>query len=189
MKYNVIVADPPWAYRNKRTGGTHNSGSAQKYQTLSAEEIAALPVREHFERNAVCFLWATVPLLPEALAVLKAWGFRYKTVIVWRKVGRNGLGYWFRGQVEILLFGVRGDVKAFRLQRPNVIESKVEGHSTKPEAFTRLVEEATASWPDRRCLELFARRTRPGWTTWGLDLGQDLRTEGHGGEAQSAAGD
>jgi N6-adenosine-specific RNA methylase IME4 len=175
--YNILLSDPAWSYRNKRTGGSMKSGSASKYPVLTVEELCDLPIRNIADRDSVLFLWATVPLLPEALQVMKAWGYRYTTKITWHKTGRLGLGFWLRGEVEELLFGIRGKVKAFRSSFPNFIEAPVGKHSEKPEEFRQLIE-ATAGvkMPNPRMIELFARKPVPGWTTWGLDIdGIDIR--------------
>ena len=173
-KYNVIYADPPWSYKNKKTGGSMKSGAEDQYPTMTIEEICDLPVKEISEKNACLFLWATVPLLPEALQVMEAWGFKYKTSIFWRKIISLGLGFWFRGQVEILLFGVRGKVKAFRCQKPNFIQAKALRHSEKPEEFRQLIELATKDIEDRKMVDLFARKTTPGWDVWGNEVDCDI---------------
>jgi len=173
-KYNIIYPDPPWSYDNKKTGGSHKSGAAQKYPTMTTKEIAKLPVPEISHKDSVLFLWATVPMLPEALHVMKSWGYKYKTKITWHKAGRLGLGYWFRGEVEELLFGVKGKVKAFRSSLPNFIETPVLRHSEKPEEFRQLIERATISMPDRRMIELFARKKVPNWDAWGNEIDSDI---------------
>jgi site-specific DNA-methyltransferase (adenine-specific) len=143
------------------------SGAAQKYETMSVYELCTLPIKNIAEKNCVLFLWATTPMLPEAMVVMQAWGFKYKTAIYWHKVGRLGLGYWFRGQVELCLVGVRGRVKAFRRQKANVIQSKVRLHSQKPEEFFHLIEPVA---PSPR-IELFARgEPRDGWHQWGREI-------------------
>lgn len=167
-KYRVIYADPPWRYRNKRTGGSLKSGAEQKYPTMSIDEICALPVRDIAARNSVLFLWATVPLLPEALAVMQAWGFTYKTKITWRKIMSLGMGYWYRGQVEDLLVGIRGKVKPFRCQRPNFIQTKALRHSEKPQEVRELIEMSTGGVGPR--IELFARKRADGWDAWGNEV-------------------
>lgn len=175
-KYNILYADPGWKYRNEKTGGSHKSGAAQKYTVMTVEEIAALPVKEIADKNSVLFLWGTVPMLPEAMQVMSAWGYKYKTTVFWHKTGRNGLGYWFRGEVEYVLFGVKGKIKAFRCQLPNFIEAPVEKeHSKKPEAFRTLIETATArTILEPRRIELFARRRVPGWDAWGNEVESDI---------------
>jgi N6-adenosine-specific RNA methylase IME4 len=174
--FQVIYADPPWAYRNVRTGGSHRSGAAQKYPTLTPGQVAEIPVPTIVTPPATLWLWATVPLLPEILPVVTAWGFTYKTAIVWRKTGRRGMGYWLRGEVELLVFGTRGAVRAFRSSQPNILEAPVEAHSRKPAIFRQLIETYT---PGQRRHELFAREARiPGWTCTGFDSdGRDLRTD------------
>jgi len=172
MKYKTILCDPPWSYRNKRTGGSMKSGSSVKYPTLSSTELCDLPIQSIADKDCVLFLWVTVPLLPDGLDVLGAWGFEYKTTIFWQKVSSLGMGFWFRGQVELCLLGVRGKVKAFRSQSCNVIKSKARGHSRKPDEFYDLIEPVIPKpW-----VELFATRPRAGWVSTGLELdGTDVR--------------
>jgi N6-adenosine-specific RNA methylase IME4 len=163
------VADPPWSYRNVATGGDHQSGAAQHYPVMSTMEIMALPVHRIIAQNAVLFLWATVPLLTDAFSVMHAWYFDYKTALFWDK-DRFGLGYWFRGQVEVCLIGVRGRVKPFRLQQPNLIRERPQRHSRKPDGFWNLIESVT---PAPR-VELFAREERPGWERWGNETNSTI---------------
>lgn len=173
MKYKLILADPPWTYRNKRTGGSLKSGSAQKYRVMELQDICGLPIRDLADKDCVLFLWATVPLLPEALKVMQAWGFSYKTSLFWRKLMSLGMGYWFRGQVEILLMGIRGKVKAFRCQKANWIQSKVRQHSQKPEEVYELIE----SLGIEPKIELFASEERDGWDAVGDRVsGEDIET-------------
>ncbi|MHA2401562.1 MAG: MT-A70 family methyltransferase [Candidatus Kariarchaeaceae archaeon] len=166
IKYKAIYADPPWSYDNKKTGGTLNSGSLQKYPTMSIEEISALPVDEIAAENCVLFLWCTVPLLPEGLEVMKSWGFTYKTMITWKKQNFFGLGYWFRGVTEHLLIGIKGDVKPFRIQKSNHIAIAPGQHSKKPQVFRNLIEQIPELHPR---IELFARTKIHGWDVWGND--------------------
>lgn len=169
-KYQIIYVDPPWSYRNKKTGGGMTSGSENKYPTLSLDEIANMPIVNIADKNSVLFLWATVPLLPEALSVMSAWDFKYKTMLTWRKIMSLGMGYWFRGQCEHLLMGVKGKVKAFRLQEPNFIQCKALRHSQKPEQFRDLINRATKNINPCNKIELFARQTVGGWDSWGDQL-------------------
>ena len=173
--YDIIYADPPWAYRNKKTGGSMVSGAEAKYPTMSVDEISALPIKDIASKNSVLFMWATVPLMPEAFQVMKAWGYKYKTMITWRKIMSLGMGYWFRGQCEHLLLGVRGQVKAFRLQEPNFIQAKVLAHSEKPEEFRQLIERATSKMRSRNAVELFARRRVTGWDVFGNQVEGSVR--------------
>jgi len=169
-KYNVIVADPPWQYRNKKTGGSMKSGSDAKYPTMSLDEICVLKIPNICEKDCVLFLWGTTPLADYAIDVMKAWGFDYKTKIYWRKVMSLGMGYWFRGQVEECLVGVRGNVKAFRCQKPNFIQSKARNHSQKPEEFFGLIEPVLDQYSLNSRIELFAREKREGWDCWGNEV-------------------
>lgn len=169
-KYQIIYADPPWQYRNKNTGDILRSGSSAKYRTMSMEEIARLEVQKISDKNCVLFLWVTVPLLPSGLKIMEQWGFKYKTSLFWRKIMSLGMGFWFRGQVEILTMGLKGKVKAFRIQRANFIQSKVRQHSQKPDEFYELIE-MTGLNPK---IELFARRRRPDWDVWGNEIKSDI---------------
>lgn len=156
-KYNVLYVDPPWSYQNK-TGRDYKHGSAEKYSVMTNEDIFNLPMLEISEKDAVCFLWATVPLMPEAFEALKIWGFKYKTMLTWRKVMSLGMGYWFRGQTEHLLLGVKGSVKAFRMQTANFHQCKTGKHSQKPHYFRELINRAVLeSFDNPTKLELFAR--------------------------------
>lgn len=145
-----------------------------KYPTMGVDELMRLPVKEIADRDAVLFLWITVPLLPEGLALLSAWGFRYKTMLTWRKVMSQGMGFWFRGQCEHLLLGVKGKVKAFHLQRSNFYQGRVGWHSGKPDHFRQLiVEAAKVSFERPVMVELFARAAPglfPGYGLEGWDV-------------------
>lgn len=141
------------------------SGAAAHYQTMQLEDIKALPTQDLCEKNAVLFLWAVNPLLPEAIEVMNAWGFNYKTTITWRKIMSLGMGFWWRGQTEFLLFGTKGKVKAFRMQEANVLQLKVGKHSSKPHEFRQMIERATPHMPNK--LKMFARCQWPGWDVFG----------------------
>lgn len=176
---NVIYADPPWAYANKKTGGSHTSGAEQQYDTLSLDELCLLPILDTFASTSVLFLWGTTPLGVDPYDLMAGWGYTYKTELYWHKLGRRGTGYWFIGEVEKLLFGVRGRVPAFRSGIPNHVAARVGKHSEKPAEFRAIIERATAPItalrPLRR-LELFARVQSPGWRARGYELdGRDLR--------------
>lgn len=168
--YRTIVADPPWQYEQSRivttskAAKTRPEASAQ-YPTMPVSDIAAIPVAERWaDDDAHLYLWTTNPLLPHAFGVMEAWGFTYRTLITWRKTGTLGLGYYFRGETEHVLFGTRGrlPIEPSRRQR-NWLEAPRRGHSVKPDAFLDLVEQVSPG----PYLELFARRQRLGWDTWG----------------------
>jgi len=175
--FDVIVIDPPWDYRNKKTGGSMKSGARDQYRTMSFRAIADLQerIRALSHPGTVCFLWITTPIKQLGSPLLKLWGFEYKTTLYWRKnyPGRQmGMGFWFRGEVEELQLGVGKKAVAFRHQEPNFIETPPLGHSKKPDEFQALIERAT---PDARRLEIFPTRTRDGWTC----IGDNRRKTSH----------
>lgn len=184
--FDVIVADPPWMYQ-KRPGlhgrGEHGAhGIAEAiYPTLTNEEISTLPVRDVAAPDAHLFMWFTNPgmfggrfsdVSPAAIA--KAWGFEFKTVITWVKTTRTGavnaggMGWFFRGATEHVLYATRGKARIpSELRAPNVLLAPKGKHSEKPAAFMDLVERVT---PDARRLELFSRAPRLGWDAWGNEV-------------------
>ena len=127
-KYQIIYADPPYRYQFSRPtasrggsrGNGYSGGVDYYYNTMAIEDIKMLPIRSLSQDNSALFLWATNPLLPEALAIMSAWGFDYKTNIIWHKDRCKGMGYWFRGHTELLLLGIKGRVKAFRSLEHNI---------------------------------------------------------------------
>jgi len=164
--YGIIYADPPWSYDN---GGPRGGVDAQ-YPTMTDEEICAMSVPA--ADDCILYLWATMPRLPLALDVIKAWGFDYKSGAVWDKE-RLGIGYWFRGQHELLLVGVRGNVRppAADLRIRSVIRAPIGRHSSKPD----YVRDQIVKWyPNSRRIELFSRLKVPGWDSFGNQIGHDL---------------
>ena len=173
--YDVILADPPWSYRDKNTGGSMTSGSQTKYKTMALEEITAMAplIDRAMAPDSTLFLWGTVPMLPEALYVLGEWGYDYKTKIEWIKgelgddgqiKGRLGLGHYFRGVTEEVLCGVRGGYSPYKCQRRNAVIAPATTHSRKPDEMYELIEAATQG---KRRLELFATEKREGWDSYG----------------------
>lgn len=160
--YDVIYADPPWCYEFSET---QQRQIENKYQTMSLDKICDLKVP--IADNAVLFLWATAPKLEEALQVLNAWRFSYRTCAVWNKEV-IGMGYWFRGQHELLLVGARGDFPRPEPSRriSSVITKRRGKHSQKPDLIYDIIEKMC---PERSYLELFSRSKRDGWTMWGLE--------------------
>lgn len=159
--FNVILADPPWQYDLQKRGSTLGH-----YQDLSVNEICNL--KPSSSEDAILFLWATNPKLPEALQVMQAWGFIYKTNLVWVK-DKIGTGYYFRGQHELLLVGVKGSIGVPEEQnRPSsVLNSARQEHSKKPTEVYELIEKM---YPNRQYLEFYARNQREGWTSWGNEV-------------------
>ena len=170
QKYQVIYADPPWDYQQCRL-----SGSAKKhYPTMRIEELCALPVAEIADRDCALFLWATFPQLPEALRLIQAWGFMYKTVaFVWLKQNRKaltwfyGLGFWTRSNAEICLLATKGHPKRQSAGIHQLVISPVEQHSKKPDEVR---EKIAALMGDVPRIELFARQQTPGWDVWGNEV-------------------
>ena len=152
-----------------------NSGADSNYPTMALDDICNLPVAGICHKDAVLFLWVTVPMLQEGLEVMKSWGFAYKTMITWRKIMSLGMGYWFRGQTEHLLLGIKGKVKAFRCQRANFIQAKALRHSEKPEEFRQLIEAATVGLNPK--IELFARWRVKGWAAYGNEIKNDVELQ------------
>jgi N6-adenosine-specific RNA methylase IME4 len=167
-----VVADPPWTYGNVNRVGIITRGrqkhlkpeAAQRYGVMSADELKALPVADLAEPNAHLYLWTTNPMLPEALELMRAWDFRYITTLTWRKLGSIGMGFYFRGDTEHVLFGVRGSLPIPPDKRVrNWFEAKKTGHSRKPSCFGDLVEQCSPG----PYVELFSREPRFGWDSWG----------------------
>ena len=164
--YRVIYADPPWEYGDKRTNGEQSGSAESQYPTMPIEAICAMPVGDIAASDSVLFLWATAPCLPEAMQVIEAWGFTYKAQFVWDKLkGFNG--HYNDVRHELLLIATRGScVPAVETLDPSVIADKRTKHSRKPDSFYELIERL---YPlaDATHVELFARRSRNRWHSWG----------------------
>ena len=163
--YGVIYADPPWKFQVYAESGMDLLAD-NHYPTMTTEAIKTLPVPA--ADNCVLFLWATVPMLPDAHEVMSAWGFTYKSLLVWVK-DRAGLGFWVRNRVELLLIGTRGHVPAPAPgeQPHQVVEAPRGRHSEKPACFAEIIARLFPSTPK---VELFARTARPGWDVWGNEV-------------------
>jgi len=162
-KYQVIYADCPWRYNFCKD----NSDKIERhYPTMDLEELKSLNIPA--DKNSVLFLWATAPKLLEALYVMRAWGFKYKTQGIWDKEW-IGMGYWFRGPHEILLVGTKGKFSppSFENRESSVYKERRTKHSKKPHYYRKWIER---SFPNFRKLELFAREKVEGWTSLGYDI-------------------
>jgi N6-adenosine-specific RNA methylase IME4 len=169
-KYPAIYADPPWHYETPPMGDVNRAVDSH-YPTMSLEAICALPVAEIAADAAVLFLWATAPLLAEAMSAIEAWGFKYIGNMIWVK-DTIGLGHWVRYQHELLLICKRGNIPSPLLgsQPASVIHAPRGEHSVKPKEFAGLIERL---FPDVARIELFARgEARPGWSQWGNQVEQ-----------------
>ena len=171
-KYKTIYADPPWQFQNRTGKVAPEHKRLSRYSTMQLEEIKALPVSKVADEKCHLYLWVPNALLPEGLEVMQAWGFEYKTNIIWEKVRKDGMpdgrgvGFYFRNVTEIRLFGIRGDKN--RTLDPgrsqvNLIRSIKREHSRKPDEFVNLIERCSSA----PFLELFARGDRAGWDMWG----------------------
>lgn len=162
-KYNVIYADPPWRYDFSKDNADKIENH---YPTMTVEDICKLPIPS--AENSVLYLWATAPKLIEALMVMKAWGYTYKTQAVWDKKS-IGMGYWFRGQHEILLIGVKGKISppCSKFRVSSVYSEKKTKHSKKPDFFRNLIGNI---FPECSKIELFARQHADGWDCWGNEV-------------------
>lgn len=168
-KYQIIYADPPWRYDFSKDKADKIENH---YPTMTNEDICKIKVPS--DNNCVLYLWATAPKLLEALEVMKAWGFKYKTQAVWDKTW-VGMGYWFRGQHEILLVGTKGKVSPPKPSDrvSSVYREKKGKHSKKPRYFRDII---TNSFPiDWNRLEMFARENEsPSWDVWGNEVESDI---------------
>ena len=166
-KFGVILADPEWKFETYSEETGMDRSADNHYPTSSLEAIKSRDVGSLAADDCALFLWATVPMVPEALEVMTAWGFKYKSQTVWNK-DRIGTGFWFRNKHEILLLGTRGKIPcpAMGDQFPSVIDAPVGEHSAKPERFYEIIE---AYFPTLPKIELNARVARPGWARWGYE--------------------
>ncbi len=171
-KFKTILADPPWQFQNRTGKVAPEHKRLNRYGTLSLNDIKSLPVALAADDASHLYLWVPNALLPEGLAVLSAWGFNYKSNIVWSKIRKDGgpdgrgVGFYFRNVTEILLFGTRG--KNVRTLQPgrtqvNMIATRKREHSRKPDEQYKLITDCSSG----PYLELFARGPRPGWAAWG----------------------
>ena len=187
-EYSIVYADPPWNYA--LSGGTKNARGLAKshYCTMQTDEICEMPVRSICSKNgAVCFMWATFPNVGEALKVMEAWGFEYKTAaFVWvkktRRSGQNfmGMGAYTRANAEICLLGVTHGFKTRQMVKAHnigqIIEAPIEDHSRKPGEVRRRIVDLLGDVPR---IELFARERVPGWDAWGNEINDEMEDTQH----------
>ncbi len=169
-KYGIIYADPPWRYQDKGCSGNCES----HYPTMSMKELKELPVDTIASDNCVLFLWATYPMMREALDLIEAWGFKYKSIAFqWLKKNKSnrgyfyGLGRWTRGNTEPCLIAVKGKPQRCSKSVFQIIESPIRGHSQKPDEARFKITELIGDLPR---IELFARQAMEGWDCWGNEV-------------------
>jgi site-specific DNA-methyltransferase (adenine-specific) len=175
--FSVIYADPPWNYTvfDDKHGGR---GERHYYNTMRLADICELPIKQIAADDCALFLWATLPMLPEALLTLRAWDFAYKTTaFVWVKENKSGRGYffgmgtWTRSNTEICLLGVRGKPKRIDASVSQLIFSPISKHSEKPHEVRDKIVELCGDVPR---IELFARKRAQGWAAWGNQIESDV---------------
>lgn len=170
-QFGTILADPPWRFSNRTGKVAPEHGRLRRYATMSFTEIRELPVARHAKDASHLYLWVPNALIKEGIQTLEAWGFAYKTNIVWEKVRKDGgpdgrgVGFYFRNVTELVLFGVRGKLRtrAAGRRQVNFLATQKREHSRKPDELYDVIE-ACSPGP---YLELFARSPRSGWTQWG----------------------
>lgn len=172
QRFQTILADPPWQFQNRTGKMAPEHKRLSRYPTMNLESIKSLPIAQIADEKCHLYLWVPNALLPEGLEVMKAWGFQYKTNIIWEKIRKDGgpdgrgVGFYFRNVTEVLLFGVKGI--HFRTLDPartqvNLVRAQKREHSRKPDEIISLIESCSPG----PYLELFARGKRDGWTLWG----------------------
>lgn len=190
-KYQIIYADPPWRYRDKRID---HGGCETYYPTMTKEEIGQLPISAIADKNCILFLWATFPCLPEALFVIQQWKFEYKTLgFIWVKTKqsfnsqqqsflpyesfecRQGLGNYTMPNTEPCLIGIKGKIIRKSKSISQIIIEPRKEHSRKPDTVKR---EIVKLYGDLLRIELFARQKTEGWDVWGNEVESDIKLGG-----------
>lgn len=176
--FTTILADPPWRFDNRTGKMAPEHQRLLRYQTMTMEEILELPVNRLAAARAHLYLWIPNALISEGLEVMRRWGFTYKTNLVWYKIRKDGgpdgrgVGFYFRNVTELVLFGVRGNMRTLDSGRTqtNIITTRKREHSRKPDELYEIIE-ACSPGP---YLELFARHSRKGWVQWGNEDVEDM---------------
>lgn len=180
-RFGTILADPPWRFSNRTGKMAPEHKRLARYQTMTNEEIAELPVAHIAKDASHLYLWVPNALVAEGLQVMRAWGFTYKTNIIWYKTRKDGgpdgrgVGFYFRNVTEIILFGVRGSLRTREAGRKqtNIIVAQKREHSRKPDEQYDIIERCSPG----PYLELFARHARSGWVQWGDESPAAVQSE------------
>jgi len=175
-KYKIIYADPPWRYKNWEDN-TASRWVGNQYKIMNTEDLCNLPIKELADKDCVLFIWVTPPTLPDALKVIEAWGFKYKTKgFCWIKKNKKadslfwGMGYWTRSNSEDCIIATKGKPKRISAKIHQVIMAKIRGHSQKPDEVRKKIVELIGDLPR---IELFARERFKGWDAWGNELNNE----------------
>ena len=172
--YGTILADPPWQFRNRTGKMAPEHKRLSRYSTIKLKEIKEIPISVVAAENSHLYLWVPNALLKEGLEVMEAWGFEYKTNLIWHKIRKDGgpdgrgVGFYFRNTTEIILFGIRGKLRTLDPGRTqvNIIRSRKREHSRKPDELYDIIEQCSPG----PFLELFARGKRENWDQWGNEV-------------------
>lgn len=170
MKFQVILADPPWRYNYSKSKSRKIENN---YPTMSIDDICKLNIGSIVDEDCILFLWTTAPKLEEAFKVINSWGFKYKTGMIWNKK-KMGLGYYSRIQHEHILIATKGKIKPPEpAVRPRSIIEKwwTKKHSEKPIEMYEIIEKM---YPDKNKIELFSRAARSGWSNWGNEISTNI---------------
>lgn len=169
-KYNIIYADPPWSYKDKKCNGN----AISHYNTMNINDLKKMNINDYADKNCVLFMWVTYPLLQEGLDLIKAWGFKYKTIgFQWVKLNKKnnkpffGLGRWTRGNTECCLIATKGKPKRINNNISQLVFSPIREHSRKPDEVRELIVKLLGDLPR---IELFARTTPQGWDVMGNEV-------------------
>ena len=174
-RYRIIYADPPWSYLWGKGKEGGRSAPEKHYPTMSTKEICELNIRKIADKNCVLLLWATMPCLPDAITVMKAWGFKYKTcAFVWVKTKKDGeplagMGSYTKANAELCLLGMRGHLKSVDKTVRQIVMLPRLGHSVKPPLIR---DEIVRLFGDVLRIELFARQKVFGWDCWGNEVNE-----------------
>lgn len=176
MEFGAIIADPPWRFSHRSGKGSPEHGRLSRYKTMAVDRIASIPIGDICAARCHLYLWVPNALIAEGLSVLDAWGFTYKTLLIWYKIRGDGgpdgrgLGFYFRNVTETVLFGVRGKMRTREAGRRqvNLIASRKREHSRKPDELYLIVEQCSPG----PYAELFARHPRNGWRQYGDEIGE-----------------
>ena len=191
-KYQIIYADPPWSYSDTQaSGGTAYFGASVRYNTMDNKDICALPIADLTDKDCCLFMWAVSPLLPEAMDVINAWGFKYKTLaFCWSKIGSSGawisnMGRWTMGNVELCLLATKGKPHRINNTVKQLVVAQRTDHSRKPNEVRNRIVELMGDLPR---VELFARddgvkdmfnyNKLDGWDCWGNEVESDIALGG-----------
>jgi site-specific DNA-methyltransferase (adenine-specific) len=185
-KYQIIYADPPWKFSSKMKGSRGQYKLDEHYPQLSCKDICNLPIKELADENCILFIWTTDAHIPEALYVIKSWGFKYKTVgFVWNKKEKSGIqvcycGMWTMKGTELCFLATRNHPKKVKNNVRQLVEAERKGHSIKPDEVRNRIVTLMGDLPR---IELFARQKTEGWDVWGNEVKSDIdltTTEGLG---------